>query len=125
MPGYRAMLAELRANPLAFTHLDAAQLVKHAFALRTAVQTGSQVRKQPMLYYLYAEPASWPGGRRIPTEAHTAHRAEIERFAKQVESDEVRFHACSYRELLAAWQTEGDVAASAHAEAILLRFPVC
>jgi hypothetical protein len=124
MLGYEAILAEIRNKSAAFDYLDAAQLVKHAFALRTAVQKAARTSKRARLYYLYAEPTSWPRGKPIPAGSHEKHRIEIEKFAKQVEGNEVSFHACSYCELLDNWQTTGDAELSAHARAVRTRFIV-
>ena len=63
MEGYQGVRDEmLNAIPDTYAHLDAAQLVKHALALRTRV---SGAKKQfgglaPVLFYLYAEPDTWP-----------------------------------------------------------------
>jgi hypothetical protein len=95
----------------AFALLNASQLVKHAFALRTAVHRDERfLGRQPVLLYLYAEPRSWPDGRPVSRIDIKAHRAEIESFAKAVGGDEVVFRACSYRELLAAWAASSDAA---------------
>ena len=105
-----------------FTRLDAAQLVKHAFALRTAVHREAYLGKQPALLYLYAEPARWPDGRPVPSTEIYRHRAEIRGFAEAVAGDEVAFHACSYRELLSAWTNSTSAACRAHAVALSARF---
>jgi hypothetical protein len=72
--------------------LDATQLVKHAFGLRTAVHHKKHfVGKLPALLYLYAEPERWPDGRPISIAEIEAHRVEIRRFAEAVTGDEVVF----------------------------------
>jgi hypothetical protein len=54
----------LRHGSSPFVRFDAAQLVKHAFRLRTAVHRDRRfVGKHPVLLYLYAEPERWPDGR--------------------------------------------------------------
>jgi hypothetical protein len=105
-----------------FIRLDAAQLAKHALALRTAVQTGAAKGKRPVLMYLYAEPQGWPDGRAIPEEHLAEHQRELHDFTSLVREDEVTFRSCSYRELLAAWQSCNDARISAHANAVLARF---
>ena len=46
----------LRDHPESFAHLDAAQLFKHAFALRSEVHRRERRRPlRPILFYLYAE----------------------------------------------------------------------
>jgi hypothetical protein len=117
MSGYELMRDQLRSGAAKFTHLDAAQLVKHAFGLIT---DGRRRGRAPALFYLFAEPAA-RNGRPIPETAFALHRAEIEKFAEAVEGDEVTFHSASYREWLATWVQRGD-AVSAHADAILNEF---
>ena len=72
----------LRSDAAGFRRLDAAQLVKHAFGLRSAAHRDAHEGKIPVLVYLYAEPVSWPDGAAVPREAIVAHRAEIARFAE-------------------------------------------
>lgn len=123
MGGYERIRDRLYAASSSFGRLDAAQLIKHAFALRTAVhREGPLGGKQPVLLYLYAEPERWPDGRAVSTAEINAHRAEIREFAKIVTGDEVVFHACSYRELLSAWISGPNAAARAHAAAVAGRF---
>ena len=62
MGPYEAMRDALSAG-LRFAFLDAAQLVKHAFGLRTE---GQKTGRQAVLCYLYAEPRAFPDGRPIP-----------------------------------------------------------
>ena len=104
--------------------LDAAQLVKHALALRTQVGSGGESDGlKPVLFYLYAEPDAWPRtGKPIDDEAKSLHRQEICKFAESVEGDEVRFVACSYRELLATWERDERPEIREHARAVMQRF---
>lgn len=96
---FTVMRDSLRAGTSRFAHLDAAQLVKHAFGL---VTEGRRLRKAPVLLYLFAEPAH-RGGATIPPDALARHRTEIAIFADSVAGAEVRFAACSWREWLAVW----------------------
>ena len=99
MQPYCEMRDALRAGSVAFTYLDATQLVKHAYGL---VTEGHRIGRQPVLLYLFAEPAqrrSTP----ISPEALEGHRAEIQTFARAVDGAAVRFAACSYREWLGGW----------------------
>jgi hypothetical protein len=114
MTPFTAMRDRLRAGDGAYHHLDAAQLVKHAFGL---VSEGRRVGKAPVLLYLYAEP-SWRGAKPIPAASITRHRAEIAEFAAAVARAEVRFAACSWREWLAGWTDD----ARDHADALIARF---
>jgi len=125
MTGYERVRDSLREATSPFARLDAAQLVKHAFGLRTAVHREQRfVGKQPVLLYLYTEPERWPDGRPVPSAEIDAHRAEIRDFAEVVTGDEVAFHACSYRELLSAWSGGSNDVVRAHAAAITARFGV-
>ena len=73
--------------------------------------------------YLYAEPEFWPSDDRpIREEARARHREEITDFARRVSGDEVKFIACSYRELLSGWQESGAPKVHSHAEAVIRRF---
>ncbi len=109
----------LRSGDTTFGHLDAAQLVKHALGLRTAVhRPGPWHGKQPVMVYLYAEPAAWPDGRPVKPEAITAHRAEIDRFLCAVNGDEVTVRALSYAALLQVWRGSGDAEIAAHADRV-------
>lgn len=104
----------LRAGERRYRHLDAAQLVKHAFGL---VTEGRRLGKAPVLLYLYAEPAQ-RGATLIPPATHARHREEIADFATAVSGAEVRYAACSWGEWLAGWKGE----AKPHADALLARF---
>ncbi|MEN3974291.1 hypothetical protein [Emcibacter sp. SYSU 3D8] len=125
MRGYESIRDLYRQNASPFTMLDAAQLVKHAFGLRSEAERRHRAGnpRVPILYYLYAEPASWPvGGKVIGPEIHEAHRQEIQLFAKLVAGDEVEFHSCSYSRLLAAWSSSSSPDIRDHAAAIVGHF---
>ena len=125
MKGYEGVRDRLRQTSDLFRFLDAAQLVKHAFALRTEVhRTGGAYRGlSPILFYVHAEPDFWPKTvAPVDDTEKAAHKAEIARFADAVEGDEVAFAACSYRQLLADWSRHRDPAVRAHAEAVRSRF---
>ena len=125
MKGYEGVRDTLRANGHLYQFLDAAQLVKHAFALRTKVyrRRSGHDGLTPILFYLYAEPGVWPkDGRPIGDDEKTKHRQEIVRFAKDVAGDEVGFVSCSYRQLLEDWARHKDHGIRAHAAAVTRRF---
>jgi hypothetical protein len=125
MMGYERCRDDMRDRGRDFERLDAAQLVKHAFGLRTAVHSvAAWAGKRPVLYYLYAEPESWPGGKPIPPMQRSHHRAEVAAFAEMTEGDEVLFRSCSYRQLLASWSTCPDELICAHADALRERFAI-
>lgn len=97
MTGYETVRDGLKDGSLTFAHLDAAQLVKHAFGLRSEVQRpGPRQGRRAILAYVYAEPSAWPDGKPIKPDAIAAHRQDIERFAALVAGDEVGFICSSY-----------------------------
>ena len=125
MNGYQAVRDRLRRDEGQFATLDAAQLFKHAFALRTQVnREGTYHGLTPILVYLYAEPQTWPrDGEPINEDAKAKHRQEIQDFAQTVEGDETLFIPCSYQYLARNWLSDHsppDV--RAHAQAVIQRF---
>jgi hypothetical protein len=115
--GYCSLRDRLRDEPKAFTHLDAGQLVKHAFGLRTAAhRTG----RRAFLFYVFAEPSAWPDGAPIPQADINLHRSEVAQFAAAVADDEVWFASISYRDLIAQWSTAGGL--REHAAAVATHF---
>ena len=124
MKGFEGVRDALRDDPACYSRLDAAQLFKHAFALRTAVHRRREyLGLTPILYYLFAEPGIWPRtGEPVDAGSKSRHRQEIEQFAAAVAGDEVRFVACSYRQLLASWARHAGSSIHAHAEAVAERF---
>ncbi len=120
MKGYQRVRDKLHKNRNLYTHLDAAQLVKHALALRTQVQpSGKWEGLTPILFYVYAEPDSLPNsGESIGDAAKQRHKKEVEDFADHVKCDEVKFVPCTYREMLACWKRHTDPEIRAHAEAV-------
>jgi hypothetical protein len=117
MQPFERMRDRLRSGELAFSFLDATQLVKHAFGLVTDAKRRS---RKPALFYLYAEPQQ-RAGKPVPASAFAAHRIEVERFAAEVGGAEVEFVASSYREWLNGWAV-GSSAVAAHAEAVIAEF---
>ncbi len=112
---FAALMRALRQNPTAFRHLDAAQLVKHAFGLATEA---ARAGKTPMLVYLHAEPTSF-GQTRIADKAIAAHRDEVARFADAVAGASVRFVAVTWSAWLKRFVEDG---ARRHAERLRVRF---
>ncbi len=105
-----------------FAHLDAGQLIKHAFGLRSEVNGRRRFAgKRAYLVYLYAEPSSWPDGRPIEAAVHARHNDEISRFGARVAGDEVTFSSLRYSDLLAAWKRAGGPIAQ-HAIRVEERF---
>lgn len=123
MTGYARIRDQLRDGNAPFLHLDAAQLVKHAFGLRTAVhRPGRLLGKKPVLFYLCAEPISWSDGSPVDIARPELHRSEVALFATEVAGDEVEFVSCSYRDLLRVWSNADDPSIRGHASAVLARF---
>lgn len=114
MGPYQKMRDDLKGRAVTFEFLDAAQLVKHAFGL---VTEGRRIQKQPVLFYLYAEPRS-RGAKEISQRDIDLHRAEVSEFSKAVAGAEVTFASSSYREWLELWVD----ATSEHAHHILQSF---
>jgi len=123
MARFEALRDSLNCHDVSCMHLDTVQLAKHAFGLRTAVHRLQRLQgKRPVLYYLYAEPRTWPDGTLIPEASRTAHRSEVDQFGSLVAGDEVAFHSCSYDSLLTYWESSGDAQLGMHATAIRDRF---
>jgi hypothetical protein len=123
MDGYEFARDILSGCKTIFARLDAAQLVKHAFGLRTAVHSKPGLRgKMPILVYLYAQPSVWPDGRKIPQEHRDAHSKEIARFERCVAGSEVAFHPISYAELLGPWLSSDNGYIRDHAGRVRAHF---
>ncbi len=105
MGPYERVRDRLRSGDLKYQHLDAAQLVKHAFGL---VTQATKAGRAPSLVYLFAEPAAL-AGHAIPETAKRLHREEILAFSEQVSGGVVSFHATTYREWIATWAGSEDV----------------
>ena len=124
MKRYESIRDSLRSEPKLYRHLNAAQLFKHAFALRTAVHRRHGHRSlRPILFYVHAEPERWPvNGKPVDESAKARHREEIERFEAAVTGDEVMFVSCTYRCLLHAWMHHEDGSIRSHAATVAARF---
>jgi hypothetical protein len=123
MGRYTQVRDGLRDGTCHFQHLDAAQLIKHAFGLRTAVHKERTLRTiRPILLYLHAEPHSWPDGRAVALAEIEAHRREIGDFSGLVAGDEVIFHATTYTEVLRVWNNSSIETVRAHVAAVQKRF---
>ena len=109
----------LKDQSLKPKHLDAVQLVKHAFGLRTE---SAKKDKPAVLVYLYAEPEFWPDGRKVSEEAKGVHSKEIQQFASDVSGAEVEFRACSYRELLRTFAMSAEPGVRKHGQSVMEKF---
>jgi hypothetical protein len=117
MSRFTALRRALAEGALAYRHLDAAQLVKHGYGLRTQ---GVKRAKGAVLVYLHAAPATWANGKPVSPEAIARHEAEIADFARRVRGDAVTLVALRWADLLADWAA--SPALSAHAAAVTARF---
>jgi hypothetical protein len=111
MRRYEDMRDKLRSGATQFRHLDAAQLVKHAFGLVTEARRRN---RKAVLYYMFAEPAA-RDGKAIPESDFARHRQEVVDFASAVDGDEVRFHAGSYRQWISTWPQDDEIQANGRA----------
>jgi hypothetical protein len=121
MVQFQSMCASLEGGVPPYVFVDAAQLVKHAFAIRTQAQKRN---KSASLLYLYAEPTVYPSGTPIPTDEIMSHRSEVARFAAAVGGAQVSFAALTYAELLETWRASQYARLRDHARAFLARFDV-
>lgn len=117
MAAYDGLRAELSAGRLRFRHLDAVQLVKHAYGLRTQ---GRKRGRGAVLVYLHAAPEAWANGKPVDPAAIAAHAAEVAQFAARVKGADVVFVAVRWADLLAQWK--GIASLAPHAAAIRARF---
>lgn len=118
MGRYASVRDAVRNGGSGFRHLDAAQLIKHAFGLRTEARRRLPTVVQPVLLYLHAEPDQWPDGRPVPLAAIDAHRREVAIFADLVAGDEVEFHATTYRDMLGSWSANPLTVVRDHTDAV-------
>ena len=114
MKRFERMRDQLRSGEKSYRHLDAAQLVKHAFGLLT---TARRRNLAPALFYIFAEPGA-RDGKPIDQAMIRDHRAEVESFGDDIAGDEVEFGFSSYRDWLATWPG----AARDHAQNLIARF---
>ena len=122
MARYTALAQDLIAGTAEFRALDAVQLVKHAYGLRTRAQKRAL---GAVLVYLYAEPALWSSGKPVDGARKAQHRDEIARFAARVAGDDVVFVALRWGDLLRQWEQAADQKGhglAAHVAAMRARF---
>jgi len=121
MRRYEEARDDLRDGKLVYRHLDACQLLKHAFGLRSQIQRETPSERTPVLFYLYAEPSRWSDGRSLQQADFEQHRDEIQDFSARIAGDEVAFLSCDYHALLDTWRLAGGDLAE-HADRVLARF---
>lgn len=116
MCAYDSVRRDLADGTLTYGHLDAAQLIKHAYGLASE---GERTGLRPVLFYIFDEPAE-RAGKAIDKLEHKAHREEMADFAHRVRDQAVRFAACSYAQWFDRWPIE----LSGHADAVRNRFNI-
>jgi hypothetical protein len=117
MARFTAMRLALTEGRQTYRCLDAVQLVKHAYGLRTqSVKRGLGA----VLVYLHAAPTTWASGKPVSPEAIARHKVEIADFARAVKGDDVTFIDLRWSDLLADWAKAPAIAA--HAASIRARF---
>ncbi len=119
MGPFEKLRDQLAKRKVEFHHLDAVQLVKHAFGLRTHASKNS---KQAILLYLYAEPSSWPNGKIIPEVRIQKHREEVALFGEFVRHAEVDYKHLTYKQLLSTLEESENEEVRRHAQNISERF---
>ena len=119
MAPFENMRNRLHDESLKPKRLDAVQLVKHAFGLRTQADKN---KKSAVLDYLYAEPERWPDGRAVHDKLKRVHSEEIQQFAFDVSGAEVEFRACTYKDLLRSLAISTDAGIRKHGQAVTEKF---
>jgi hypothetical protein len=90
----------LKKEPDHFCYLDAAQLVRHYFGVRTQISAKrTHGGKTAKLVYLYWEPV---GGETEPV--CVKHRQEVDELRQMVADPAIPFVTLSYRELWGEWE---------------------
>ena len=117
MARYTALALQLIEGTADYRSLNAAQLVKDAYGIRTRA---SKRALGAVLVYLYAEPAAWASGKPVDAAAKARHRAEIARFGATVAGDDVVFVPLRWGDLLRQWAQVP--ALSSHVAALRARF---
>jgi hypothetical protein len=113
MARFAAMRLALASGRQSYRHLDAVQLVKHAYGLKTQ---GVKRARGAVLVYLHAAPAFWASGKPVDPALTRRHEAEIADFAHAVKGDDVIFVPLRWADLLADWSRHP--ATAAHAAAV-------
>ncbi|WP_435257848.1 PGN_0703 family putative restriction endonuclease [Thioclava sp. FR2] len=100
MAPWNDMRLALEKGAQTYSNLDAVQLVKHAYGLKTqAAKRGLGA----VLVYLHAAPAQWANGKPVSPTAIAQHEAEIASFAQSVRGADVTFVALRWADLLGQW----------------------
>jgi hypothetical protein len=112
---WQEVYAALKEDPIRYSYLDAAQLVKHYLGMRNSLEKNG---RELLLFYVYWE----------PTNAHeiaefVGHRREVVQFSDQVKNSRIRFAYKSYDQLWDEWlATSGWEGIGNHVEALGERY---
>lgn len=117
MKRYTELRLDISSGTAQFGALDAVQLIKHAYGIRTRAMKSA---RGAVLVYLYAEPAAWQSGKLVDTARIALHQTEIATFRKAVAGDDVVFTPLRWSDLLDQWSRVPNLAA--HAAAVRQRF---
>jgi len=117
MTRYTRLRDELVSGDVGFDALDAVQLIKHAYGIRSRAEKRAL---GAVLVYLYAEPAAWASGKAVDPARIALHRDEVVRFGATVAGDDVVFVPLRWSDLLTHWESKPHL--TAHVAAIRARF---
>jgi hypothetical protein len=117
MAGFTRLRDDLVAGRVWFHTLDAAQLIKHAYGIRTRAEKRAL---GGVLVYLYAEPPAWGSGKPVDASLIALHRQEVAVFADRVIGGDVAFAPLAWADLLDQWGRAPELAA--HVAALRGRF---
>lgn len=107
-------MLRLQVDPSAYTRLDVAQLIKHAFGLMHCYPD-----KPVTLLYLYWEPEP-----PFVNPLFQQHRDEIAKFSQSIAGSDLRFMALSYQTLWRQWQDTRPDWLQAHRQSLLNRYDI-
>lgn len=117
MDRFDALRTALTNGTLTYRHLDAVQLVKLAYGLRTQAHKRG---RGAVLVYLHAAPATWANGKPVDPAALKRHAAEVDDFARRVVGNDVAFAQVRWSDLISQWAALPALAP--HAAALRARF---
>jgi len=121
MDPFNVMRKAISSRRKQYAHLDAAQLVKHAYGLYSQAKKRGKAAR---LIYLYSEPTEYPNGRHIPHRSFLEHAEEVSDFADAVLGADVQFASLRFTDLLKNWIAEGTNTLRDHAIEMQKRYDV-
>jgi len=117
MGRYTQLQRDLVSGAQAYDALDAVQLIKHAYGIRTRAEKRAL---GSVLVYLFAEPKFWASGKQVDRARVALHRREVAAFGRAVSGDEVVFVPLRWGNLIRQWAA--IPALGAHVAALRERF---